>query len=183
MDEKYKSLWKIRELHDLMIQEEIQSWLNYEFLTFHWWILVAFLILPWVLWYFIADRKRLLETFLVCFFVIVPTTYLDALGNDLRFWFYPTQLIPLAPRAVPFDMSMVPVAYMFIYQFFQSWRSYTIALFIMAALFAFIGEPLSHKLELVLYIKWNYFYSFIYYVLLGNVIKAVLEKLKKLYRP
>lgn len=183
VNEKYENLWKLREVENKLIRAELETWLNNEFLTFHWWILVAFLIFPWVAWFLLANRHRLLETVLVGLMVIIPTTLLDAVGNDLSFWSYPTQLVPLTPRAIPFDMSMVPVAYMLMYQYFKTWRSFLIALVCMAGTFAFIGEPISHLLELVVYIKWKYVYSFIYYIVLGISIRSIVLKLKRAYQP
>jgi hypothetical protein len=49
----------------------------------------------------------MLESLLFGTLVIISTTYLDAIGLEYEFWVCPTQLLPLAPRAVPFDMSIV----------------------------------------------------------------------------
>ncbi|WP_246941708.1 CBO0543 family protein [Bacillus pinisoli] len=181
MSEKFKSLWELREIQDLLIRKEIEAWFNNEFLTFYWWILVVFLIFPWVIWFKFADRTKFLETFLFGALVIIPTTLLDAIGNDLRFWSYPTQLMPITPRAIPFDMAMVPVAYMLMYQYFNTWKTFVVALVCMAGIYAFIGEPISHYLELVIYFKWKYMYSFIYYILLGIIIRTIVLKFKNLY--
>lgn len=142
MEEKYEILWRLRKIQDKLISEEIEAWLNNEFLTLHSWILVGFLILPWIIWFKFADRTRLLETVLFGILVIIPTTILDYIGNYLSFWEYPTRLLPITPRAIAFDMVMVPVAYMLMYQYFKTWRTFIIALLCMAGMFAFIGEPI-----------------------------------------
>ncbi|WP_421385328.1 CBO0543 family protein [Bacillus salacetis] len=182
MDIKMKNAFHSRELQDIYTQTDFQYWLEYELFSWNWWILVAFVIVPWALWVKVLDRKRVMEIILFGSLVVIPTTYLDAIGSDLRFWMYPTELIPVTPRAIAFDMSMVVVAYMLIYQYFSSWKSFIIALVCMALLFAFIGEPLSHVLHLVYYFKWKYIYSFVYYILLGLLNKAILEKVKRLYQ-
>jgi hypothetical protein len=105
---------------------------------------------------------------------------LDAIGVDLKFWVYPVQFLPITPRALPFDVFMVGITFMLLYQFFNSWRSYLIALFIMALVFAFIGEPISKRLNLVYYIKWKYYYSFLYYVSLGVTVRTIVIKCKQL---
>ncbi|MBB6452617.1 hypothetical protein HNQ94_001063 [Salirhabdus euzebyi] len=181
MDIKIKNALHSRELQDILSRTDIQYWLKYELLSWNWWILVLFAILPWVIWIRIFDRKRTMELILFGALVVIPTTYLDAIGNDLRFWMYPTELIPVTPRAIAFDMSLVVVPYMLIYQYFSFWKSFIIALVSMAFIFAFIGEPISHLLHLVYYFKWKYIYSFVYYIVLGLVGKAILEKVKKMY--
>jgi hypothetical protein len=123
----------------------------------------------------------MLETTLFGTLVIIVTTYLDSVGNEIGLWVYPTQLIPLSPEAIEFDYSIVPVGFMLLFQYFRTWKSFVIALISMAAIFAFIGEPLSHLLEAVLYIKWTYFYSFVYYITIGVLIKVILDKLRRMY--
>jgi len=40
---------------------------------------------------------------------------------------------------------------------------------------------MSHAMNLVYYIKWKYIYSFIYYIVLGFAVKAIVEKVKKMH--
>ncbi|MGM7722075.1 CBO0543 family protein [Metabacillus sp. Hm71] len=48
--------------------------------------------------------------------IMITTTLLDVVGLQYRFWDYPIAFLPIIPRAFPFDFSMVPVAYMLLYQ-------------------------------------------------------------------
>lgn len=175
---RFEYLWKAQELQDKMINTAIEGWFKNEFLTFHWWLLVIFLLVPWIIWFKVADRKRMMEMGLFGTLIIISTTSLDAIGSDLNFWAYPTKLMPITPRAIPFDMSLIPIAFMLLYQYFRKWKSFMIALICMAAFYAFVGEPLSHLFQLVLYIKWKYIYSFLYYILIGIVVKVIIEQLK-----
>ncbi|QOR68126.1 hypothetical protein IM538_08460 [Cytobacillus suaedae] len=177
---KFEVLERVHQLEQEAFQLDQHSWFHYELFTFEWWILVIFTVAPWILWIMLANRQKMLETVLVGTLAIIPTTLLDSIGLQYEFWIYPTQLLPVAPRAIPFDMSMVPVAFMLIYQYFETWKSYTIALLVTSTLYAFVGEPFSVWMELVRYINWNYFYSFCYYLLLGFSIRALLIKLRKL---
>jgi hypothetical protein len=47
----------------------------------------------------------------------------------------------------------------------------------MASAFALIGEPFSIWAHLVIYIKWKYIYSFIYYIVIGIIVRVCVEKL------
>lgn len=177
--DKLKVLERVHQLEQEAFHLDRQGWFQYEVFTFEWWILVIFFIAPWILWFKLANRTKILEIVLVGTLAIIPTTLLDSMGLHFNFWVYPTQLIPITPRAIPFDMSMVPIALMLIYQYFETWKSYTIALLFMSLLFAFVGEPFSVWMDLVKYINWNYFYSFCYYFLLGVSIRALLIKLRR----
>jgi hypothetical protein len=182
MTAKYEIMWKMRHYQDKYVDLDIKGWLDNELFSWNWWILIFLLIVPWIVWIKVLERKRLIEILLFGTFVFIPTNLLDTIGDDLRFWIYPTELFPWDLRAFGFDASMVTITYMLIYQYFHSWKSYIIAQVSMAFLFAFIGEPLCHYLDLVLYIEWKYFYSFIYYIILGISVKATLEKLIRFNR-
>lgn len=181
MNENLKAALKMHELHHENFENDLNHWLKYELFSWNWWVLFAFALLPWIIWLKVIDRKRLLEIILIGTLAMIPTTYLDAIGIDLSFWIYPVQFSPVAPRAMAFDMSMVSVTYMLMYQFFNKWKSYIIALLIMSLLFAFIGEPVSKAMNLVYYIRWKYWYSLLYYIALGITIKIFVNKCKGTY--
>lgn len=181
MNENLKAALKTVQTHHENVKQDIEHWINYELYTWNWWILVAFIVIPLWIWIKLVDRNRLLEILLFGTSAIILTSTLDAVGVDLKFWVYPVQFTPLTPRALPFDIFMVGITFMLLYQYFQKWRSFLIALFIMAFSFAFIGEPISKKLNLVYYIKWKYYYSFFFYMIVGICLKAFVDKCKNLY--
>jgi hypothetical protein len=102
---------------------------------------------------------------------------LDTVGVQFSFWEYPVEFLPVIPRAFPFDVSMVPVAFMLLYQYYRKWKSFIIAQIIMALAYAFVGEPLGEWINLVYYLKWNHLYSFFYYIVVGIGIRAILLKI------
>ncbi|MFE4523721.1 CBO0543 family protein [Cytobacillus firmus] len=117
---------------------DLEGWLRNELFSLDWWVLVVFLISPWILWFFLADSSKVIKTTLFGTLVVNPTTYIDAAGIDLEFWRYPVQLLPFAPRAISFDMSMVPVAFMILHQYFEGWRAFIIALVVTAAVYVIL---------------------------------------------
>jgi hypothetical protein len=176
------SVARSRKLVHELDQNDLERWLQYGVFSYRWWLLVAFLIFPWIIWAKLADKSRRMEILLVGTLVMVITMLLDVLGYNLDFWDYPVELLPLGvPGALPFDLSMVPVAFMLIYQYCRTWKCYLPVLLSMAAVYAFIGEPLAIWLELVLYIKWRVYYSFVYYILLGIGVRALVGKMSRVY--
>jgi hypothetical protein len=65
---------------------------------------------------------------------------------------------------------------MLLYQYFNTWKTFSIALVGQAAIFAFIGEPISVTLGTVTYLKWNYIYSFIFYIVTGLSARFIIQK-------
>ncbi|PZE19500.1 CBO0543 family protein [Paenibacillus xerothermodurans] len=177
MSDELENFARQRRLINELVQTNMDSFLNYGFLSLQWWLLLAFLILPWVLWLKIARKHRLLETVLVGTIVIILTTLHDWVGYNFNFWDYPVEIVPLLPGALPFDLSVVPVAYMLLYQFCLTWKSYLIGLGCMTFIYAFIGEPFANWMELVVYFKWSSIYSVIYYIFTGVVVRASVDKL------
>ncbi|VXB09562.1 conserved hypothetical protein [Bacillus sp. 349Y] len=50
-------------------------------------------------------------------FDTITATLFDGVGLQYRFWDYPIAFLPIIPRAFPLDFSMIPVAYMLLYQY------------------------------------------------------------------
>lgn len=179
----HENLQNVRLLEDQLFTLDAKSWLENEFLTWEWWLLLGFFVVPWILWSIIKKRKWLIESILFSVIVMVITILLDTVGLQFTFWEYPVEFLPVIPSAFPFDVSMVPVAYMLLFQYARTWKSFMVAQIIMAFAYAFIGEPFCEWVDLVLYIKWNYLYSFIYYILLGFGVRALILKCVSVSKP
>ncbi|MBT2663178.1 CBO0543 family protein [Bacillus sp. ISL-45] len=104
------------------------------------------------------------------------TAFIDDLGSELCAWIYPTKFVPVGLLALPFDFSIIPVSCMLIYQYFHTWKTFSIALVFQAAIFAFIGEPISVMLGTVTYLKWKYIYSFAFYIVTGIAARFIIQK-------
>jgi hypothetical protein len=176
LDENMK---RARELVAKLVQANTDRFFNHGgFLSPQWWLLLAFLIVPWLIWVKVVDKKRTLEIIVVGLFVAIVTKCFDVVGYNFGCWDYPIQLIPLVPEAFAFDLSMIPVAYMMLYQYFKSWKSYYIGLVCFSVVYAFIGEPFCNWIKVVVYMKWNYMYSAVYYIVIGILIRAIVVNLK-----
>jgi hypothetical protein len=178
---RHEYMEKIHQMEKEAFRLDIEGWLKHELFTWQWWVLLAFLIFPWIIWGKLVNRKQLLSIVLFGSLTCIITVYLDVVGIKFEFWRYPFQLFPVMPRAISFDMSMVPVAYMIIYQYFTTWKKFIYALITMAFLFAFIGEPFSVWSDLVEYLRWKYIYSFFFYIVTGILVRWLVEKMSTVY--
>jgi hypothetical protein len=172
-----ENMEKAKELIYALLQTNMERF-KMGFLSPQWWLLLAFLIVPWLIWVKLVDKKRKLEIVVVGLFVALVTMLIDLVGYNFYFWDYPIQLLPLVPEAFSFDLSIIPVGFMLLYQYFKTWKSYCIALICMSAVYAFIGEPFCNWMMLVMYFKWKYIYSFVYYIVIGISVRAIAENLK-----
>jgi hypothetical protein len=178
-----ENMERARELISALVQTNNERFYMYGgFLSPQWWLLLAFIIAPWLIWVKFIDKERKLEIVVVGLFVAIVTMLLDLVGYNLNFWDYLIQIILLVPEAFAFDLSMIPVAFMLLNQYFKTWKSYCIGLICMSVIYAFIGEPFCNLAMVIIYVKWKYIYSFVYYIVIGITVRAIVKNLKVSYR-
>jgi hypothetical protein len=173
---------KVKELIDLSEQlKDVRNehWLHDVIFTFNWWFLLVLTVLPWIVWWRIVDKKRLLEISLYGTMISIISIMLDDIGSYFVLWIYQYQLIPVSPRLNPIDLTVMPVTYMFIYQYFRKWKSFIIAQIVLAFGAAFISEPLFTWMEIYNPLYWKSVYSFFIYIAIGIALKWFLQKVVK----
>lgn len=116
----------ITEAQDVLSQLTVQYWLEYNFLTVKWWILVGLSTIPLVIWAIILDKTRIKQIVMFGLLTSLTASILDTIGFTMGFWGYPVKLIPVNPPYFPVDFVYLPVMYMLIYQFFPHWKGFTI---------------------------------------------------------
>lgn len=144
-----------RRLYEL----QYEHWLQNELFTWQWWALLAMLIVPWVVWWRLVDRRRTASILcygLVIMFLVIT---MDALGIVFEYWIYPIKLIPIIPHLVPIDWSMLPVWHMLIYQYFPRWRAFALAELAASVLLAFAGEPFAEWIGIYRVVNWYHHWS------------------------
>lgn len=156
---------------------QFEIWLAEEVGTFHWWLLVAILVLPWIFAFRFFDRSRLRELVLFGTFIAIETITLDEVGFSLFLWTYPVQLLPFFPRLTSIDYSALPIIYVLIYQYCTTWQSFFRTLVAFSVVAAFVIEPTLVRLNLYFLIKWYYWYSFPIYIIMGLITRWIVRKI------
>src|SRR5665647_1162298 len=90
------------EIHLLHI-DIAKFWYDNILLSWRWWVLVSFLIVPWILWLIIRKKESTQRFLFVGFFVMIVSALLDKLGTALGLWFYPISAFPLIPEFLSYD--------------------------------------------------------------------------------
>ncbi|ARU62124.1 hypothetical protein CBW65_14800 [Tumebacillus avium] len=158
---------KLIDIQQKLATQDIHHWSHYVFLTYRWWILVGILTIPWIIWILVSDRKKDGNLLPNALFIMIVSSLLDTIGSTLTLWGYPYELVPLLPRAIAFDLGLLPVAYMMVCKYFTSTKSFAWALLIVSFVFAFIGEPIVVALGMYEPYSWKFYYSFPIYFLIG----------------
>ncbi len=148
-------------------QLRVEDWLHHDILHWQWYMLLAVLIIPWFIWWRLADRKRLIEILLLGMIVLIISSYLDAVLSDLGLWVYHFWIVPYWPRLISADFTVLPVLYMLVYQRCTNWKSFTVTMIILAALLASAGEFFLVWTDIYDLYAWKHYYSFPIYFAVG----------------
>ncbi|RBW69652.1 CBO0543 family protein [Bacillus taeanensis] len=162
-----------------LTQLRIEHWLHQELFSFQWWILVFTFIVPWLIWWKLVDKKRIIEIMLYGIILMYIATMLDAAGTELKLWEYSYKEISLYNRLMAVNIGALPVIYMIIYQYANNWKRFIFVSVITAAAFSFVFEPFFQWIGIYNTYHWKSIYSFPIYILLGVLIKGLIEKCKK----
>ncbi len=157
--------------------DRLDEWLRGEVFTLKWWVLLAMFLLMAVLWWKLANKKRLAELALYTAFIIIFIIVLDELGEELSLWYYTVDLIPWFPPITAVDITCMPLVYMLIYQYCKTWKSFLIATVIMSAVFCFVLEPLFVWVDVYRMLTWKSYYGLPLYVAIAVASKFAVRSI------
>lgn len=168
---------QIAELTRQLTQARTENWYATDFYTWQWFFLIALFILPWVAFHYLADRRKLPRLMLLGLIIMFIAMGLDLLGYELGRWYYPYKVLPFGPFISFIDHAPIPVTYMLLYQYFSGWGVFTAAAVVIAAVFAFIFEPVLELMGLYMPLKWKLYYSFPVYIVLPLLARWLTENI------
>ncbi|HWR56117.1 MAG TPA: CBO0543 family protein [Negativicutes bacterium] len=159
------------ELQKLLTDLRIDLWLQEDVFHFRWWFLLGLFFLSASVWCKVVDKSRLPKMVLFLVLTTIITLILDEFGEELTLWDYPTDILPVFPPLTAVDLASLPIIYSLIYQYFGTWKSFSLAAIIMAAVFSFILEPVLVWGGFYQLLKWKYYYGFPIYFAMALFIR------------
>ncbi|GGM40943.1 hypothetical protein GCM10011351_28970 [Paraliobacillus quinghaiensis] len=168
----------ITNIRENLFQTYLKYWLDNEFFSFNWWVLLTLLFVIPIIWWILADKKRIFELLTYGLFVSALATLFDSLFMSMVLFGHKTRLIPILPPLLPY-LTMIPFIYMLIYQWFSTLKSKIIATIILALILAYLAEPILVWMEIYDLQKWTHTYSFAVYLTLGIISKLLMMFLVK----
>lgn len=121
-------------------------------------MLISFIAI-WFVWWKLVNKTRLFEIVTYGIMISFLAAIVDIIGVELVLWGYPNNLIPLVPALVFVDLGALPVIFMLVYQHFNSWKIFAIAILITSFFLAFVFEPITAWLDIYQINTWKYVYS------------------------
>lgn len=168
-------LQEIEKLSNKLHELQTNFWIHNDLFTYQWWIIVIANAVFFALLLFLMDRRRIFQialAYMICYFIVCVS---DDIGVYYGRWSYPHQLVPFTSELDTVDFAVAPVTITLVYQMFNSWRSYLIVESIAAVIFNFMGIPLFIYLGIIKFNNWNYFYSFLVFIVLGILVKIIMD--------
>ncbi len=158
-------------------QLSIEHWVKYEVFTWQWWIGLACVVIPLLVWWKLVDRRRILEVTVFGLLINISASFLDVLGSESVLWNYTIRILPQTPLLFPVDYILLPILYMLIYQRYKAWKQFLYASTGIALALAFAVEPLAVYIKQYQLISWHYIYSFPIYILISIFSKLITNKM------
>lgn len=165
----------ILEYEKLLYKTNFQDWISNVVFTPRWWIVLGLLVVPWIVWYRLVYKDRILEmlTYGIVMSGIILLT--DEAGSDLTLWAYPVKVTPVFPRLLPISSSLAPTVYMLLYQYFPKWKSFIFADIIISAIITLILEPLAVKWNFLILLNWSHIFSTLICIITALISKFLIE--------
>lgn len=167
---------KVEEIRRQGCEMGFQYWLHSSVFTWQWWLLVILVFVPWIIWWILADKKRLLEISLYGTLIAIICIFLDVAGQNLMLWGYPKQILYFVVEPIlPIDLCILPVEHLLIYQYFRRWTWFLVILIVAALVNSFIAEPIFVWAGIYKMYSWEYVYSTPIYIAKGIVARLVVQ--------
>ena len=94
-------------IHMEFWKQSYQRWSTQELFSFAWFFNIAFMIMLYVIWAKLVDKRKLRALLLFGSFVAVSGTFIDIIAVSTGLWEYKVRLFPISPAPFPFDYTVV----------------------------------------------------------------------------
>jgi hypothetical protein len=179
-------LMDVKALRELIVQLRMQlkdatfeNFSRYELFGAVWWVLIALIVLPLIVWWILVDKKRLLEISMFGLLLGLINTFLDVIGTDYGLWNYVVHILPESAVLIPVNLIVLPAIQMYVFQNCPKWGKYMIFSILAAAVQAFVAEPLAMLIGQYELIHWSVLYSFPTYIVIDVIAKFIVDLFKK----
>lgn len=173
----YPSFNDVVKARENLKETAIQHWIHDDLFSWQWWFLLSASILPWVVWIIFRDKQNSYEIFSYGLLWASISTSLDVIGGELILWGYPDKLLPMVPPMFPADITVIPISFMFIYQFTNNFKKYLLWSIVISAVFAFVLEALFIKTEMFILHNWKHTYSFWGFIIISIITYKIIKML------
>ena len=115
----------------------LTKWLKQEFLTFEWFFTLFVVLVCYLLFFYLVDKKRIVEILLYGSLVAVAYVVYDSIGTFFGFWTVKIAISPVYPNFFGSSLTVAPLLAMILYQYKSPWNSFLRWSILFSGLFIF----------------------------------------------
>ena len=158
------------------------QWINQIFLSPAWIFQVVLIILTYILFFYLVDKKRMTEILLYGSLVAVAFVVYDSVGEQFNYWATLKDVLPINVNFFLGDATLIPLYAMLVYQYTFSWKRYLIWIAVWGGVLAFGYYNLVLKyLKVFVYIKkFSVVIDFALFLIVGIIARWIIISLLKL---
>lgn len=160
---------------------QLSEWYMHLF-TMRWWFILGIIAIAYAIWWKYVDKRRLTQILLFGSFIAVFRVILDDAGSSAALWLYSVKPLPLGHALFLNDLTVVPLAFMLIYQYCRTWKNFFIWSIIAEAGFSFAFLPLLIQLDVLRLYHWQLYYTFFIMLTAVTVMRAIILTVIKVER-
>lgn len=127
--------------------------------------MIAIIVLSYIVVFLLLDKRRYTELLLFGSLMTVMSLVLSILGSNFDLWSYNIRLLPTTPSPFLYDLTIIPLYYMLVYQYSPDWKRFLLWNAVLAGLISFAFYPTLQVFDIVSYSNgWipAYFFPFIF---------------------
>lgn len=165
---------------DIIHQSRFELW-GYQLTEWHmnlftarWWLVIASIVTAYVIWWKYVDKRRLTQILLFGSFIAVFRVIMDDAGSAAALWVYSVMPLPLGRALFLNDLTTVPLGFMLVYQYCNSWKKFLVWSVITEAGYSFLLLPILVKINILRLYNWQYYYTFCIMLIVVIVMRAIL---------
>jgi len=142
--------------------------------TVRWWFIIATIAIAYAIWWKYVDKRRVTEILLFGSFIAVSRIIMDDAGASAALWVYAVKPLPLGHALFLNDLTIVPLGFMLVYQYCQSWKNFFLWTFIAEVGYSFLLLPALVRFDILRLYNWQYHYTFFIMLVVVIVMRAIL---------
>lgn len=167
---------KIDKVSNHLTDLRLEIWTKYTLFSWQWWMLLGISVAMVVLFFILLKKEKLLQSIAYLGIIYILNKNLDDVATALDWYDYRIQLEPIIPTMLPANLFIIPMALTIIYQRYENWRSFFIALGIFSGFVSYISLPLMKMVDIYLEKAWNAHWSSISLVVMAVISKLVIDR-------
>lgn len=163
--------FQIYQLRVALWQMLLTDW-QHDITTGLYWANIAFIVLYYIAWYRLTDKRRLVDLMFYGSLIAVARGLIDLFGVTAGLWVYKYRILPLSPSVFMQDWTIMPLTYMLVQQYSPNWRQFFLWNAVGTGLISFVIMPIMVYFKILTFMYWNYVYTFLVMYITAALMRA-----------